>query len=634
MGKPTHIEGHVVGSDGDEIADVVTVHEGRGVFSFTAVADGRYRLSIEKPVGVTKEIPLPATSPVRFATIETSEGVFKANAPIAFTLYQRNPVQPLIVAAYCRGAMVGQQSIEPEDYVVDQAELATFRGELDLPPQAQGVVRLTVFDALPTPPEPIAERLVYRRVSQKLNVQLTPNAETFAPGQNVELNLDVRDENDTPVPATLGVAIVDDTILNLADDKTTRMPTYFHLLTEIDSPQQLEDANFFLSDESESVAALDSLLGTQGWRRFRDLRSTRFSQAESGGIGGGGVGLLLGDSNRGRRFQSVAWDKDTVVPLSTATKMDIREISPQQFNRAARVLSWRRESIASPIIIVSVALLAMLGFASLRRAGSNRSLRAFAGAIAVLSLLVGVMSLPARSIPSIQLTDNSMPAAAEVTAAFDKQEGMIVADDMVTLSEEASATTESFMLNAESIDKLSDYDEAAASAEPTESTPSRELKTAPKEAARFAEQEKRMAQVTEAEEGAESTDAFLNKAKKALLPIPTSQPAPTAAASEEKPQPASNSPSPSMIRAQQLQAISGEIDKSLWLGTTRCGSMKIDLVLCLPPSRLLLQSSGSRFTGPTKPVTRRSTSSCRNVRQVSAQSSKLTRPVGLELASC
>ena len=34
-----------------------------------------------------------------------------------------------------------------------------------------GVIRLTVYDYSTSPPKPVAERLVYRRPAQKLNVQ-------------------------------------------------------------------------------------------------------------------------------------------------------------------------------------------------------------------------------------------------------------------------------------------------------------------------------------------------------------------------------------------------------------------------------------------------------------------------------
>ncbi|MCA9144575.1 MAG: hypothetical protein KDB05_17380, partial [Planctomycetales bacterium] len=248
LGKPTHIEGKVVDSNDNKVADVVTTQDGRGVFSITAKPNEPYRLMIDKPVGVTKELSLPLASSEQFATVNTGAGVFEANAPVVFTLLQRLPAKPLVVAAYCRGAMISQRTVEPSDFERVSDGYARFQVELAIPGEAQGVVRLTVFNGSESPPTPLAERLVYRRVGQRLEVQLAPDAEAFAPGQSVQLDLRVRDENDAPVPAVLGISIVDDAVLNLADDKSVRMPTYFHLLTELDSAEHLEDANFYLSN--------------------------------------------------------------------------------------------------------------------------------------------------------------------------------------------------------------------------------------------------------------------------------------------------------------------------------------------------------------------------------------------------
>ncbi len=86
------------------------------------------------------------------------------------------------------------------------------------------------------------------------------------------MSLLVTDENDKPVPAVLGVAVADDALLNLADDRTASMPTHFLLTSEIEKPEDLEHADFFLSDQTKgkttAAEALDLLLGTQGWRRF------------------------------------------------------------------------------------------------------------------------------------------------------------------------------------------------------------------------------------------------------------------------------------------------------------------------------------------------------------------------------
>ena len=84
------------------------------------------------------------------------------------------------------------------------------------------------------------------------------------------MSLAVTNEKGKPAPAVLGVAVVDDALLKLDDDRTPAMPTYFLLASEINKPADLESADFYLSDETKdnvpAATALDLLLGTQGWR--------------------------------------------------------------------------------------------------------------------------------------------------------------------------------------------------------------------------------------------------------------------------------------------------------------------------------------------------------------------------------
>ena len=60
-------------------------------------------------------------------------------------------------------------------------------------------------------------------------------------------------EKNEPVPAVLGVAVVDDALLNLADDHTPAMTTHFLLTSEIEKPEDLEKADFYLSDETKAA---------------------------------------------------------------------------------------------------------------------------------------------------------------------------------------------------------------------------------------------------------------------------------------------------------------------------------------------------------------------------------------------
>jgi hypothetical protein len=268
LDKPVHVEGRVVDGKNKEVAKAETGHEGRGAFRFTPAEGEKYTLQITSPAGVTSQPQLPAASNERFVVIDADAGVFQPGKPIELLLRTKKDA-PLAIAAVCRGAQVGQIDV-PASGDKPQA-VQTRNVTVPLTPEAEGVIRLTVYDYSKSPPQPIAERLVYRRPARKLNVRVADHEESYSPGDSASLSLYISDEQGNPVSAALGVAVVDEALLSLAEDKTPRMPTHFLLTTEIENPQDLEDANFYLSDKKDATAALDLLLGTQGWRRFVEL---------------------------------------------------------------------------------------------------------------------------------------------------------------------------------------------------------------------------------------------------------------------------------------------------------------------------------------------------------------------------
>lgn len=268
LGKAVHVEGQILDNKGRELAQVETRHEGLGSFAFTPEKDASYMLKITKPAGITSQplLQMPSDkAKVLLSAGGKSRGVYGAEDPLELEVAATEANLPLVVAAYCRGVQVGQQTVQTEKGKPQKLSLP-------LAAEAGGVIRVTVFDYSAQPPKPVAERLVYRRLDRRLQIRVADHSEGYSPGEKVNFSLMVTNEHGQPVPAVLGVAVVDSTLLNLADDKTPRMPTHFLLTTEIEKPQDLEKADFFLSDGIKngvtSAEALDLLLGTQGWRRF------------------------------------------------------------------------------------------------------------------------------------------------------------------------------------------------------------------------------------------------------------------------------------------------------------------------------------------------------------------------------
>jgi len=317
MDKPVHVEGRVLDSSAREMAAVETVHEGRGRFSLTPLRDESYHLEIDTPAGAADGQLLPEVSERQFVTLNAGAGVFGARQPIRLEIHSTQYCRPLAVTAVCRGAVAGQQVVSGDHFVLLETGIGSCNITVPLAQHADGVIRLTAYDLSARPPQPVAERLVYRRPTHKLDIRLAGEDKAYASGAQVDLGLSVQDENGQPRQAVLGVSVVDDALLALADDKSPHMTTHFWLTSQIDRPEELEDANLYLKEDSEAAVALDLALGTLGWRQFARVPLDRLAQADVSDTGGGkrasksttvsrGVGerakpVVLADNNRESR---------------------------------------------------------------------------------------------------------------------------------------------------------------------------------------------------------------------------------------------------------------------------------------------------------------------------------------------
>jgi anti-sigma factor RsiW len=300
-GSPADVEGFV--TDGtNRVADVKTLtdaehpgaNQGLGVFAFTPQPGKRYALKLLRPVGtVEPKIDVPnfttgyllPKAEADGVVLTIPNGVIDATQPVKATVTSAKTKRNLIVGVYTRGFVVGHARLTAEPGKAVEVSIAP-------PPVAVGgVTRVTVFEE-PAANNgradliPLAERLIFRRPAEKLNLAFATNHKgPAAPGDKVTLTVTATNEKDQPTAAVVMAAVVNQSVLTMADDKAERLlPTHFLLAGELQRPDQLEHADFILTPHPKAAAALDLLLGTQGWRRFAEadgrFRSSAASDAE------------------------------------------------------------------------------------------------------------------------------------------------------------------------------------------------------------------------------------------------------------------------------------------------------------------------------------------------------------------
>jgi hypothetical protein len=259
-GKPADLEGRIVqlsadGKPGETvIAELRTVHEGRGLLQFKPEAKVAYALVLDKPAGIARTFALPEVK-ASGAALRSLQEVYPYEGGIALKVTS-TPDSAAAKVVICK------REVELDAKEITAGKEASVT--LD-PKDAEGVLMVTV---LAQDGQPLAERLVYRRPKFAVNVKITPEKAPFIPGGKVKLNIETTDENGRPVEAVVGLTVTDDAVLEMIEkrEQAPRLPVMVYLENEV---RELADALVYLDpNAAEAPTALDLLLGTQGWRRF------------------------------------------------------------------------------------------------------------------------------------------------------------------------------------------------------------------------------------------------------------------------------------------------------------------------------------------------------------------------------
>jgi hypothetical protein len=411
LGKPADLVGRLL-EDGKPLPVVVqTMHDkdepgvnhGMGRFEFTPKAHSSYELQVDSPAGIAERYPLPKVEDDK-VVLRVPQGVAGPADPIKVEVRSKRE-RDLMVGLYCRGRLL------------HSARLKKGESEATLTPEAGagGVCRVTVFEDRPGAASrelvPVAERLIFRRPAEKLDVALRPDRPGYVPGQKAGLAVEARDEKGAAADGVAMVAVVDKSVLTLADEKTYRsMPTHFLLTSEVKRPEDLEYADFLLGPDPRAADALDLLLGVQGWRRFAEQDPARFRERNADKEEAERLLVLTGQSApRKTDFvedqvkavrEEIQAKRAELTAARDAAQADVDAAAADAGYVAARAKAaqyargWdEARGVATPLLgsLLLLAALACLVVGLSR--GLKRGAPYFAGAAACVVLLVGVVQL-------------------------------------------------------------------------------------------------------------------------------------------------------------------------------------------------------------------------------------------------
>ncbi|HEX3008633.1 MAG TPA: TonB family protein [Bacteroidales bacterium] len=256
-GKPADITGTIFNSKHAIITTFRSFHHGMGAFRFTPQAGEKYYALIDRPEGIMQLYPLPQAinngyimeipEAMQFLKAESSQANIRIVSPGATRVLVLAQMQGNIVLSSYFNCQKGENNFT--------IPLSAFK---------TGVAQITLFT---NDNVEVCERLVFVKKHKQMNVSVTTDKRCYLPREKVKLNISTTDAQGKPVAAQLGLAVADDKLLSMADDKSDNILSY--LLLSSDVKGTIEEPSFYFNpQEAKADSALDYLLLTQGWRRF------------------------------------------------------------------------------------------------------------------------------------------------------------------------------------------------------------------------------------------------------------------------------------------------------------------------------------------------------------------------------
>lgn len=260
FGKAADIEGQIEDEYGTVIKTFSSYHMGMGNVEFTPIYGKQYIAKITKPTQIKKGYNLPTVQDHGY-TIKVLKQ-YENSLDIAIQSTNNRELH-----------LVAQQGGKIHFTKTVQTQKGSNLVNIPTKTFPIGITHLTLFNGNQ---HARAERLVFVNKHKKLNIKVKSNKEKYLPREQVKMDIEVTDENGQPVVGNFSLAVADDNLLTFADDKQGHILS--SLLLETDLKGEIEEPNFYFDDEQDPKRiqpkidrkiALDNLLLTQGWSRFK-----------------------------------------------------------------------------------------------------------------------------------------------------------------------------------------------------------------------------------------------------------------------------------------------------------------------------------------------------------------------------
>lgn len=250
-GKGVNIRGTIINQHNDTIAKFRPLKFGMGNFTFKPNSKDSYKAVVyieaeNKPI--VKELPpifdqgfvMQLTDNANQLTVTVNSNANQGE--VYLFAHTRSTTKSVQSAALVNGTA---------RFLIDKALLG------------EGISHLTVFSS---DKKPVCERLYFKRPTQKVVVTAQPNQEQYGTRKKVNIGVLVKDRQGEPLVSDLSMSVYQTDSLQTAEPGD--IVNYLWLTSDLKGNIESPDY-YFKNKDAEADQAVDNLMLSQGWSRFK-----------------------------------------------------------------------------------------------------------------------------------------------------------------------------------------------------------------------------------------------------------------------------------------------------------------------------------------------------------------------------
>jgi hypothetical protein len=251
-GKGINVEGDIVDQDKKTVAHFQSQSFGMGRFEMIATAGKEYKAYVRIAGNQLTVANFPAVSAKGYTLKVISD---QNNLTISTTSNYEGDYRPLYLLIHTRGLVKYANTL-----ALDHG-----KGSVTIPltTLGEGISSITLFAANQ---QAVCERLVFR-MPGNLDLAAQSEMEEYSTRKKVTANIHINNKpSDTTITSSLGVSVF--RIDSLQTDESPDIRSYLYLSSDIKG--NIEHPEYYFNHTGDqAVSAIENLMLTQGWRRFK-----------------------------------------------------------------------------------------------------------------------------------------------------------------------------------------------------------------------------------------------------------------------------------------------------------------------------------------------------------------------------